>query len=199
MTIIHAFKRNKRYVHEFPDVKLVFEPNAAGDVVCEVLKATAVDRLLATPTGFKLYDPTPEAIEAMKQAAIKQAEQRAVQSLSASNSERYVLISGTQTLDLRPLNDAQLRAFAKANGILLPGAAKGDGIRELIVEGLAKKARRSAAAKERAEAAKRAEEAGQQPPPPAGDDEGGDEDQQGGEQTGAEGGSGGENDEQSKE
>lgn len=139
MTTIHAYKRTKTYVHEFPDVRLVFQPNAAGDVVCDVEKPSAVDRLLQTPTGFKVYEPTPLAIEAMKQAALKEAEKRSVGSLSSSNSERYVLISGTQSLDLRPLSDAQLRAFAKANNVSIPPGSKGDGIRELIVESLGKR------------------------------------------------------------
>jgi len=55
MTTIHAFNRSKTYIHTFPDVTLVFNPNQHGHVVSDVESESAVDRLLMVPTAFRAY------------------------------------------------------------------------------------------------------------------------------------------------
>jgi hypothetical protein len=141
MPFVQAHKRNKTYIHTFPDMKLVFEPNSKGDVVCDVQEPSAVERLLLTPTGFRLYGEqigfglspvlttpaaqTPAVAElAGKPVATEEAESPYV--LRSEGSE--------DVLDLRPLSDAELFAFAEANGIKVSPKAKGDTIRDKIVE-----------------------------------------------------------------
>jgi hypothetical protein len=146
MTVIQAHKRLKAYTHVFPDVTLEFKPNELGDVVCDVQDESAVDRLLATPSGFREYLPASAAKPAppsltttdpvVPPADTKPPAPPPVQPPPAPSP--YVLANGTDTLDLRTLNDEQLRAFAKANDIRLPGNAKGDKLRDRIVEALTK-------------------------------------------------------------
>lgn len=137
MAFVQAHKRNKPYTHTFPHVTLVFEPNDKGDVVCDVADADTVERLLLTPTGFRLYGEQPEA----PVAAILTAKVEQVPLAPEKDKEKtpdvnlYVLKdeeSGTE-FDLRPLDDAALHAFAKANDIKVHHAAKGDTIRDKIV------------------------------------------------------------------
>lgn len=47
---------------------------------------------------------------------------------------RFVLKHGEQTMDLNPMSDEALHHFAKANGVRVHPNAKGDTIREKIVE-----------------------------------------------------------------
>lgn len=115
MTIVHAFKRTKPYTHVFPDVTLKFLPNDKGDVVCDVEDPSAVARLLATPTGFRDYD------------------------LPDGSDAKYILMSGDNRFDLRLLDDEMLHAFAKANDVKVHSAARGDTIRDKIVEALTKR------------------------------------------------------------
>ena len=49
---------------------------------------------------------------------------------------KYVLKNGDSEFDLRPLTDAELHAFAAANEIKVHAKAKGDTIRDKIVEAL---------------------------------------------------------------
>lgn len=123
-TTIQAYRRTKPYAHVFPDLKLLleFKANAAGDFVCQIDNPIAIERLLAVPTGFKVYDAGDEPPE--------QSVQRVLDDL------RYVLQSGDETLDLRPLTDEQLHEFCKANKIAVHHAAKGNKIRDKIVEAL---------------------------------------------------------------
>ncbi len=141
MPFVQAYKRSKTYIHTFSDVKLVFEPNDKGDVVCDVQDASAVERLLLTPTGFRLYgEQADEPISAVLTAQVEQvpvAEEKAVEQVPVNDDPSpYVLRdeeAGT-VLDLRPLGDAELHAFAEVNGIKVHPKAKGDTIRNRIVE-----------------------------------------------------------------
>jgi|GEM_PF-2377118 len=156
MTTIHAYRRTKPYTHTFPDVTLKFLPNEAGDVVCDVASESAVDRLLAVPTGFKLYAPQPtqvqEAVIGILGAAVGLPGTVATEVASAAvrldkgegqepagdtmDREKYILVNGDTRFDLNPLGDEQLRDFAKVNGIKVHHAAKGDTIRDAIVKAL---------------------------------------------------------------
>ena len=130
MSFVQAYKRTKTYVHQFPDVKLVFEPNEKGDVVCDVADQGVVDRLLQTPTGFRLYGEQPEApMASILTAQVSQVTPDADKSPYVLRDEEADTV-----LDLRPLSDAELHAFADANGIKVHPKAKGDTIRDKIVE-----------------------------------------------------------------
>lgn len=138
MAIVQAYRRNKTYTHAFPDVTLVFVPNDKGDVVCDVQDQSAVDRLLLTPTGFRLYGEQPEqpmaAILTQQVATLPVAAPVEVATLPVEDA-RYVLKHESgEVFDLRPLTDEELRAFADANGIKVSSKAKGDTIRNVIVD-----------------------------------------------------------------
>lgn len=138
MTIIHAFRRVKPYTHVFPDVILKFAPNDHGDVVCDVASESAVERLLKVPTGFRVYENQYGASGAEKLAQVPVAMVPSTPAGEPVKGDRakYILVNGDTTFDLNPLDDASLRDFAKANGIKVHHAAKGDTIRDAIVEAL---------------------------------------------------------------
>ena len=134
MPFIQAYKRTKTYIHQFADVKLVFEPNDKGDVVCDVSDQSAVDRLLQTPTGFRLYGEQVDAPVApilLEQVPIK------VEQVPLTHAESRHILTDEETgavLDLRPMTDAELHAFAHANDIKVHPNSKGDTIRDKIVD-----------------------------------------------------------------
>lgn len=141
MSLVQAYRRNKKYTHTFPDVTLVFEPNTKGDIVCDVAEQSAVDRLLQTPTGFRLYGEQPEApISTLLANPVSLV--TPVQPLNTENTDAdttpspYVLTDevGVVVLDLRPLSDVELHAFAKTNSITVHPKAKGDTLRGKIAE-----------------------------------------------------------------
>ncbi len=137
MSFVQAYKRTKTYVHQFPDVKLVFEPNEKGDVVCDVAEQGVVDRLLQTPTGFRLYGEQVDAPMAPILVEQVPIDQRKVEQVPPAEGESPYILRGEEAdtvLDLRPLSDAELHAFAEANGIKVHSKAKGDTIRDKIVE-----------------------------------------------------------------
>lgn len=138
MSFVQAYKRTKTYVHQFPDVKLVFEPNEKGDVVCDVADQSAVDRLLQTPTGFRLYGEQPEpamsAILTDKVATLPPDAPSEVATLPPADHPHVMKDeAGAVVLDLRSLSDDELHAFAVANAIKVHPKAKGDTIRDKIV------------------------------------------------------------------
>lgn len=150
MPFVHAYKRTKTYTHTFPDVTLTFEPNAQGDVVCDVQDEFAVDRLMQVPTGFRLYEseskpePLAEVIAQVvpHSAPAKRtgkAGKHAAQVVTLPPAEPvspFVLKNGDEEFDLRPLDDAALVEFAQANGIALEDGITGDAIRTAIVDAL---------------------------------------------------------------
>lgn len=153
MSIVQAYKRTKQYTHTFPDVTLVFEPNTVGDVVCDVQDESAVDRLLQTPTGFRLYEQAehvaqfeppkmPEQMLTAPPVAPRKPEKhgkktsKVVTLPPAAVESPFVLKNGDTEFDLRPLDDAALREFAQANEIALEDEDAGDAIRVKIVDAL---------------------------------------------------------------
>lgn len=138
MAIVQAYRRNKTYTHAFPDVTLVFVPNDKGDVVCDVQDQSAVDRLLLTPTGFRLYGEQPDApmaaILTQRVEELPPAQADAVEELPVVHSPYVLKHEDGEVFDLRPLTDEELRAFADANGIKVSSKAKGDTIRNVIVD-----------------------------------------------------------------
>lgn len=130
MALVQAFRRIKTYTYQFKDVKLVFEPNEKGDVVCDVADPGTVDRLLQTPTGFRLYgEQADEPMSPVLSLPVSQV-------TSEPEKSPYLLADDESgaVLDLRPMSDAELHAFADANGIKVHPNAKGDTIRNKIVE-----------------------------------------------------------------
>ena len=128
MALVQAHKRSKTYTHAFPDVTLVFTPNEKGDVVCDVTDQGAVERLLLTPTGFRLYGD--QANEPASPLLTEKVE------LVPPEASPYVLKDEENGVefDLRPLDDKALHEFAKANDVKVHPAAKGDTIRDKIVQ-----------------------------------------------------------------
>lgn len=122
MTKIHAFKRKKTYIHTFPDVTLTFEPNASGDVVCDVESESAVDRLLCIPTGFKVYEEQEEAFTIDTNPEEPQQPENP-----------YLIVSGEVSIDLMTMTKAELREMCEANGIKVGGAASEQTLRDRIV------------------------------------------------------------------
>lgn len=195
-TIIEAYRRKKTLVHAFRDITLVFHPNLAGDVVCAVELDSAIERLLAEPTAFRVYKDQPEPefvpsslltgevsaialmtaqfqalattpVLALQTAGVASLATEQVQALATAelatlppttladtaspapavadkepdqappvDDSPYLLRSGEASYDLRPLDDAALRAFAGANSIKVAKALTGDAIRDKIVEAL---------------------------------------------------------------
>ena len=155
MALIQAHRRAKRYVHQFPHITLVFEPNELGDVVCDVQDEHDVEVLLRTPTGFRLYDqPTLDADgriaslpPLLPPLAGSDPDPGANSTpeggkVASDNSDPtpptspYLVKHGEHTLDLGLLEAPQLRQFAKDCGIKLPPTAKDDTLRRKIVEAL---------------------------------------------------------------
>jgi hypothetical protein len=129
MALVQAYRRNKTYTHTFADAVLVFKPNEKGDVVCDVSDQSAVDRLLLIPTGFRLYGE--QADEPASSLLTQKLEEHVPE-----NASPYVLkdeASGIE-FDLRPLDDAALHEFAKANDVKVHPKAKGNTIRDKIVQ-----------------------------------------------------------------
>lgn len=134
MTTIQAYKRAKPYAHVFPDLSLLleFKPNSIGDVVCDVEHPVAVERLLAVPTGFRVYAAAPASEPVITQPLLKTGDTPP----PGDADSKYILKAGETTFDLRTLNEEQLREFAKANNIAVHHAAKAETIRDKIVDAL---------------------------------------------------------------
>lgn len=121
-TTIHAFRRIKKYVHTFPDVVLIFEPNAFGDVVCEVELESAVDRLLSIPTGFKVYEAREEA--------------SAIKSDPSTDENPYLIVIGDVSIDLMSMSKSELREMCEANGIKVSNASGEQTMRDKIISAI---------------------------------------------------------------
>jgi hypothetical protein len=146
MALVQAYRRNKTYTHTFADAVLVFKPNETGDVVCDVQDPDHVARLLLTPTGFRLYgeqaDEPASPLLTQKLEHVPEGEPQtepkddAVLEHVPENASPYVLkdeASGIE-FDLRPLDDAALHEFAKANDVKVHPKAKGNTVRDKIVQ-----------------------------------------------------------------
>lgn len=142
MAMIQAITRKKKYEINIIALAaaLVFLPNDKGDVVCDVKGSEAQDWLLAIPSAFRLYgEPDVEPISTLLTAPqvaelpVESVEQVAELPVAG---HAYVLKNGETEFDLRPLTDDELHAFAQANGIKVSSKAKGDAIRDKIVQAL---------------------------------------------------------------
>ena len=164
MTIIQAYRRTKPYSHQFVgEAPLFFRPNERADIVCEVQDEHSVERLLATPTGFRVYPFAPVPVPAEVPAASVLSEvltppqppspepasepQEPAEPGEGGNSSTetqepaddahpYVLKSDDAVYDMRGKDDAALREFAKTNGIQVGRKLHGNAIRDVIVAAL---------------------------------------------------------------
>lgn len=131
MTVLHAFPRVAEATFELPQfgLNLKFKPNAAGHVVCDVGDELAIELLLRQEDHFRVYDDQggKKAPRAAKRVDAQPASDPAAD---------YVLVSGDDKLDLRELDDDQLRKFAAANEIDLAPTDAGDSLRDKIVAAL---------------------------------------------------------------
>lgn len=123
-TTIQAYKRTKRYVHDFPDLTLEFLPNDRGDIVCAVEDESAVERLLQTPTGFRIYAPNE----------FQRGVSKLIDSVPLPDTSPFILVDGEVRVDLRAMDDDTLRSFAAANEVRAIGNLKGDRLRQKIVD-----------------------------------------------------------------
>jgi hypothetical protein len=141
-TTIQAFKRKKTHQTDITSlgVSLLFSINAAGHAVCDVEDGAAIDWLMQWPQSFGVYQPEEAAkAESVPPPAAKSTQKPGRQSAKAEKppaDDKYILASGEDKFDLRPLDDDKLREFAAANKIALPDDAKGDAIRDVIVAAL---------------------------------------------------------------
>jgi hypothetical protein len=142
MALVQAYRRNKTYIYAFADKVLEFQPNAQGDVVCDVQDPAHVARLLQVPTGFRLYgeqadEPvSPLLTDKVELVPVDEVKSEPEVELVPVEASPYVLKdedSGIE-FDLRPLTDDELHAFAKANDVKVHPKAKGDTIRDKIVQ-----------------------------------------------------------------
>ena len=115
-----------------------------------VQSESAVERLLKTPTGFRVYESQVSEIEQdiLGQAPAAIVPTSATGEPVMADRSKYILVDGETTFDLNPLDDTALREFAATNGIKVHHAAKGDTIRDRIVEGLKAQQEEEAAAKD---------------------------------------------------
>lgn len=142
MAMIQAITRKKKYEINIValGVALAFLPNDKGDVVCDVAGSDAQDWLLSIPAAFRLYgepdvEPISTLLTAPQVAELPPVPDSQVAELPV-DGHRYMLKNGETEFDLRPLTDDELHAFAQANGIKVSSKAKGDAIRDKIVQAL---------------------------------------------------------------
>jgi hypothetical protein len=143
MSFIKACTRKKTYaIHIIScDAKLVFEPNAAGDVVCDVQNPDAVEWLLAQVGAFTLYgdQPTNTELSPVLTPAPAKASRKGKtakpETLDVEEVHAHVLCdaAGVVQLDLRTLSYIELHAFAETNGIALEADDTPDVARDKIV------------------------------------------------------------------
>lgn len=150
MPLVEAYKRTKNYTHVFADLTLKFTANDLGHIVCDVAAQDVIDRLLATPTGFRLYGSNtaqgllpvePPVLSPVLTVPSGSSSTPAPVPAPASEPEKaaepeaspYLLVNGDSKFDLRPLTDTELFEFARANAIPVHPNSKGDTIRDKIV------------------------------------------------------------------
>ena len=139
MPTIQAYRRTKETTQAAAGLSLVFKPNAEGHVVCDVDNEQAIDFLLGEPTAFRLYGPVETAPVKTPEVESQSAEAVGLLvNLPVEVASPYLLEDEESkvSIDLRLLSDAELQAFAQANGIKASKAAKGDALRDKIIESL---------------------------------------------------------------
>lgn len=139
MSIVRVLRNgSKPYTHRAHGEELLFLPNEAGHLVCRVNSPAIVDILLGYEGGgFVLYSTDDDEVSPV--ATSVPASEAAVStevSTVDTEAEKYVIGEGDNSLDLKGLDDKQLHAFCKANSIEVNARAKGDTIRDRIVESL---------------------------------------------------------------
>ena len=111
---IHAHVRKEAFPVDTGVGHVEFEVNEKGHVIAEVTEQPAIDVLLGIPEAYCEYaEDVPPKVS-------------------------YVIANGEETLDLATLDDAQLRVFAKDNGVTLHYRWVGDKIRQTIIEAFSK-------------------------------------------------------------
>jgi len=154
---VHAFLRGQTEVIsvEFAGLNLKFKPNDRGHVVCEVPDDVAPALIEAAGDAFREYQgdavviaqapaaapAKPAATRAKKAEAEKPATEPTDPSGNAdgaSDAASFVITpSDGPAVDLGPMSDAELRAFAVEQGLAKPHHTKtGDKLRQLIIDQL---------------------------------------------------------------
>lgn len=132
MPIVRVLRHgSKPYTHSAHGEKLHFEPNERGHLLCDVQSQAIVDILLGYEGGgFVLYEDADHGVSSVVSTVSTEPV------VDPDPTERYVIGEGEQRLDLRLLGDKQLHEFCKLNAIEINANAKGDTIRDRILESL---------------------------------------------------------------
>jgi hypothetical protein len=125
--------------HSVLGVDYEFKPNAQDHSVCEVSDPAAIAVFESFHPSFRVYEQQPdESISPVlfpSGAEITPVTEPTVEQVTDAPIS-YILKNGDIEFDLRPLSDDALRAFALANDIKVHHKAKGDTIRDAIVQAL---------------------------------------------------------------
>lgn len=146
MTTIRVLRTGtKPYTHRIPAGTFAFKPNALGHLTCKIEDQSVIDTMLGYPgPSFAIYEQAePVASPVIASVPVEppveppKVEAASTQEPPAEPESPYVLRSGDTAIDLRELSDKQLFAFCKANNIEVNNQAKGNTIRDRIVQALA--------------------------------------------------------------
>jgi len=122
---VHAYRRTAPITVDLFGVNVKFTLNADGLVVADVAEGPGLDRLLDIPEAYRLLGDAP--------APVLPADDEDDPDLGSP----YLITDGDETIDLRTLDEAALRAFALENEIDIPGTVKKvETIRDRIVAAL---------------------------------------------------------------
>lgn len=143
MSIVRVMRRGTRpYSTSLAGVLVQFVANVDGHLVANVEDQAVVDRLLAHPESFVLYDgdgpeePPSPLLDSRPSSAVSTDQVETVSTsggVSTGDVGKYILRSGDDRLDLTMLSEDQLREFCKVNDIAVHHAAKASTIRDKIV------------------------------------------------------------------
>ena len=164
MKTIQAYRRKKVTTIEWGGMKLLFQPNSLGDIVCDVVDESFLEILAKIPEAYRVYAtaanelpvaqepessvwtdivaglevaPLPIEVATLPVAEpIEPVVEPIIEPTTDASSPYILSFEGNPPYDLRILDDDQLRAFCVANDIKVSPLAKGDTIRNKIVEAL---------------------------------------------------------------
>lgn len=102
----------------------------------EAMIATAKERLTAQAEADEERAREELAEQMRKDAEAEEARQR--EAAAAAEAAKFTLIGpDKQPIDLKAMDDAQLKEFAKTYSVEVPAKTKGDALRQLIIDKLA--------------------------------------------------------------
>jgi hypothetical protein len=122
---VHAYRRTAPISVDLFGVNVKFALNEQGQALAEVEEGPGLDRLLEIPEAYRLLGDAPAPVLPADDEDDPDA------------ASPYLITDGDDTIDLRTLDEAALRAFAVENEIDIPGTVKRvETIRDRIVAAL---------------------------------------------------------------